>query len=168
MWKDVSKSSLWFGFGSLCFMSSCFTRGVHFSIFSFLSPVGLLFLGLSFFSNSMRKRDVTEEIKREFKLTDDDILRVGKLILPAANLAISKTRRVFSGEPAMTLKVDSFANVCSGLANVDDDVFEQQRASTTVMTTEIGLSTGLNGVGFWVFIDSKFTICYKRIIYLLM
>ncbi|KAL3618751.1 hypothetical protein CASFOL_037413 [Castilleja foliolosa] len=62
----------------------------------------------------------------------------------------------------------SFANVCSGLANVDDDVFEQQRASTTVMTTEIGLSTGLNGVGFRVFIDSKFTICYKRIIYLLM
>ncbi|KAL3613586.1 hypothetical protein CASFOL_042620 [Castilleja foliolosa] len=36
----------------------------------------------------------------------------------------------------------AFANVCSGLANVDDDVFEQQRASTTVMTTEMGLSTG--------------------------
>ncbi|KAL3647115.1 hypothetical protein CASFOL_008083 [Castilleja foliolosa] len=110
MWKDVSKSSLWFGFGSLCFLSSCFTRGVHFSIFSFLSRVGLLFLGLSFFSNSMRKRntiyrDATEETKREFKLTDDDILRVGRLILPAANLAISKMRRVFSGEPAMTLKV---------------------------------------------------------------
>ncbi|GFP86438.1 reticulon-like protein b17 [Phtheirospermum japonicum] len=105
MWKDVSKSSLWFGFGSLCFLSSCFTRGVNFSIFSFLSRVGLLFLGLSFFSNSMRKRDATDETKREFKLTDDDILRVGRLILPAANLAISKTRQVFSGEPAMTLKV---------------------------------------------------------------
>ncbi|KAL3639843.1 hypothetical protein CASFOL_014811 [Castilleja foliolosa] len=36
----------------------------------------------------------------------------------------------------------AFANVCSGLANVDDDVFEQQRASTIVMTTEMGLSTG--------------------------
>lgn len=30
MWKDVSKSSLWFGFGSLCFLSSCFTKGVNF------------------------------------------------------------------------------------------------------------------------------------------
>lgn len=28
MWKDVSKSSLWFGFGSLCFLSSCFAKGV--------------------------------------------------------------------------------------------------------------------------------------------
>lgn len=30
MWKDVSKSSFWFGFGSLCFLSSCFTRSVSF------------------------------------------------------------------------------------------------------------------------------------------
>lgn len=49
-------------------------------------------------------RDATE-IKREFKLKEDDILRVGSLILPAANFAISKARRIFSGEPAMTLKV---------------------------------------------------------------
>ncbi|KAI3457197.1 hypothetical protein Pfo_013860 [Paulownia fortunei] len=104
MWKDVSKSSLWFGFGSLCFLSSCFARGVNFSIFSFLSQVGLLFLGVSFFSNSMRQRHATE-IKREFKLKEDDILRGSRLILPAANLAISKSREVFSGEPAMTLKV---------------------------------------------------------------
>lgn len=44
-------------------------------------------------------------MKREFQLTEDDILRMGRLILPAANLAISKTRDLFSGEPAMTLKV---------------------------------------------------------------
>lgn len=35
MWKDVSKSSLWFGFGSLCFLSSCFTRGINFRYFMF-------------------------------------------------------------------------------------------------------------------------------------
>ncbi|KAL2466525.1 Reticulon-like protein B17 [Abeliophyllum distichum] len=107
MWKDVSKSSLWFGFGSICFLSSCFTKGVNFSIFSFISQLGLLFLGASFFSNSMRQRDANE-IKLEFKLKDDDILKVGRLILPAANLAISKTRELFSGEPAMTLKVVPF------------------------------------------------------------
>ncbi|KAL2483340.1 Reticulon-like protein B17 [Forsythia ovata] len=107
MWKDVSKSSLWFGFGSICFLSSCFTKGVNFSIFSFISQLGLLFLGASFFSNSMRQRDANE-IKLEFKLKDEDILKVGRLILPAANLAISKTRELFSGEPAMTLKVVPF------------------------------------------------------------
>lgn len=107
MWKDVSKSSLWFGFGSLCFLSSCFAKGVSFSIFSLLSQVGLLFLGLSFFSNSVRQREAGK-IKREFMLKEDDILRVGRLILPAANLAISKTRLIFSGEPAMTLKVVPF------------------------------------------------------------
>ncbi|KAH6833914.1 Reticulon family protein [Perilla frutescens var. hirtella] len=107
MWKDVAKSSLWFGFGSLCFLSSCFAKGVSFSIFSFLSQVGLLFLGVSFLSNSVRQREAAE-MKREFKLKDDDILRVGRLILPAANLVISKTREIFSGEPAMTLKVVPF------------------------------------------------------------
>ncbi|CAI9787632.1 unnamed protein product [Fraxinus pennsylvanica] len=107
MWKDVSKSSLWLGFGSICFLSSCFTKGVNFSIFSLISQLGLLLLGVSFFSNSMRQRDANE-IKLEFKLTDDNILKVGRLLLPAANLAISKTRELFSGEPAMTLKVVPF------------------------------------------------------------
>ncbi|KAK4484463.1 hypothetical protein RD792_007046 [Penstemon davidsonii] len=107
MWRDVSKSSLWFGFGSLCFLSSCFTKGVNFSIFSCISQVGLLFLGLSFFSNALRPRDANE-IKTEFKLTEDDILKFGKLILPVANFAVSKARQVFSGEPAMTLKVVPF------------------------------------------------------------
>ncbi|XP_043688266.1 reticulon-like protein B17 isoform X2 [Telopea speciosissima] len=33
MWKDVARSSLWFGFGSLCFLSSCFTGGLSFRYF---------------------------------------------------------------------------------------------------------------------------------------
>ncbi|KAH8484481.1 hypothetical protein H0E87_028814 [Populus deltoides] len=82
MWKDVAKSSLWFGLGCLCFLSSCFAKGIS-------------------FRNSVEKL-------RKFKLTEEDILRVGRLILPAANLAISKTRELFSGEPSMTLKVIPF------------------------------------------------------------
>ncbi|XP_060190025.1 reticulon-like protein B17 isoform X2 [Lycium barbarum] len=105
MWRDVARSSLWFGLGSLCFLSSCFAKGVTFSIFSMVSQLGLLFLVVSFFSHSIRQRDGGTEVKREFQLTEDDILRMGKLILPAANLAISKTRELFSGEPAMTLKL---------------------------------------------------------------
>ncbi|KAJ6289668.1 hypothetical protein OIU78_025568 [Salix suchowensis] len=107
MWEDVAKSSLWFGLGCLCFLSSCFAKGINFSIFSAISQLGLLFLGASFFSNSICQRNSVENL-RKFKLTEDDILRVGRLILPAANLAISKTRELFSGEPSMTLKVIPF------------------------------------------------------------
>nr|GMD33409.1 reticulon-like protein B17 isoform X1 [Ipomoea batatas] len=107
MWRDPARSSLWFGFGSLCFLSSCFARGVNFSIFSFISQLGLLYLAVSFILNSLRPRE-NAETKTEIKLKEDDILRVGRFILPAVNLAISKTRDLFSGEPAMTLKVVPF------------------------------------------------------------
>lgn len=46
-----------------------------------------------------------DEKLRDFMLKEDDILRLGRLILPATNLAISKARELFSGEPSMTLKV---------------------------------------------------------------
>ncbi|EXB44617.1 Reticulon-like protein [Morus notabilis] len=82
MWRDVAKSSLWFGFGFLFFMSSCFTQGVSFREYS--------------------------EKNREIRLKEDDILRVAKVILPFTNLAMSKTRQIFSGEPSMTLKVAPF------------------------------------------------------------
>lgn len=37
MWKDASKSTFWFGFGSLCLLSSCFTQGLNFrSVIQFL------------------------------------------------------------------------------------------------------------------------------------
>ncbi|XP_061366122.1 reticulon-like protein B17 [Gastrolobium bilobum] len=107
MWKDVSKSSLWFGFGSSCLLSSCFSQGLNFSIFSAMSQLAILFLGVSFFWKSICRRNQIEE-KCEFKLKEDDILRLAKLILPALNLAISKTSALFSGEPSMTLKVVPF------------------------------------------------------------
>ncbi|XP_059450438.1 reticulon-like protein B17 isoform X2 [Corylus avellana] len=107
MWRDVAKSSLWFGFGTLCILSSCFTRGINFSIFSAISQVGLLLLGASFFSNSISQRNNVEK-RHDLKLKEDDIFRLAKVILPATNLAISKTRELFSGEPSMTLKVAPF------------------------------------------------------------
>ncbi|CAH9116634.1 unnamed protein product, partial [Cuscuta europaea] len=110
MWRDVAKSSLWFGFGSLCFLSSCFASGINFSIFSAMSQMGLLFLAVSFILNTLRPREIVET-RTEMKLKEDDILRMGKFILPAVNLAISKTGDVFSGEPAMTLKVVPFLMV---------------------------------------------------------
>ncbi|KAL9322436.1 hypothetical protein ACSQ67_010489 [Phaseolus vulgaris] len=107
MWKDASKSTFWFGFGSLCLLSSCFTQGLNFSIFSAMSQFGILFLGASFFSNSICQGNMAVE-KREVRLKEDDILRLAKLSLPTLNFAISKMRALFSGEPCMTLKVVPF------------------------------------------------------------
>lgn len=107
MWNDVAKSSLWFGFGCLSFLSSCFAKGVNFSIFSFMSQIGLLTLGLSFISNTICQRNDVEN-RREFKLTEEDLLKAGRVILPTVNYAFSKTRELFSGEPTMTLRVAPF------------------------------------------------------------
>lgn len=46
-----------------------------------------------------------EYAKREFHVSEDDVLRLARRFLPAANLIISKTSVLFSGEPSMTLKV---------------------------------------------------------------
>ncbi|KVH95843.1 Reticulon [Cynara cardunculus var. scolymus] len=104
MWNDVAKSSLWFGFGSLCFLSSCFATGISFSMLSLISQLGLVCLGVSFFSNTIAQRNGIES-KRELKLKEEDVLRAARVVLPAANFAISKARDLFSGEPSMTLKV---------------------------------------------------------------
>lgn len=107
MWKDVSKSTLWFGFGVLCFLSSCFTTGLNLSVFSAMSHLAILYLGVSFISNSICQRNQIKK-KGEVKLKEVDILRLAKLILPTLNLAVSKIREIFSGEPSMTLKVVPF------------------------------------------------------------
>ncbi|KAF5801424.1 hypothetical protein HanXRQr2_Chr06g0247981 [Helianthus annuus] len=104
MWNDVAKSTLWFGFGSLCILSSCFTTGVSFSMLSLVSQLGLLCLCVSFISNTIAQRNGIES-KRELKLKEEDILRAARVILPAVNFAISKARKMFSGQPSTTLKV---------------------------------------------------------------
>lgn len=104
MWKDVGKSTLWFGFGSLCFLSSCFSKGLTFSFFSAISQLCLLILGASFFSNSFCQRE-NSKLRCHVKLKEEDILRAARIILPVVNLGLSKTRDLFSGEPSMTLKI---------------------------------------------------------------
>ncbi|KAL5730500.1 hypothetical protein ACHQM5_003309 [Ranunculus cassubicifolius] len=104
MWKDAAKSTLWFGFGSMCFLSSCFTNGLRWSIFSMISQMGLIFLAVSFFYNSVSKRN-KDGPKIEFKLKEEDIVRVSRVFLPTANLVIAKTTKIFSGDPSTTLKV---------------------------------------------------------------
>lgn len=107
MWRDTAKSSLWFGFGCLCFLSSCFTKGLNISLFSVISQLGLLFLAASFISNTLHQRE-NVRMTYEVKLTEEDVLRVVRVVLPGLNLAICKIRKLFSGEPSTTLKVAIF------------------------------------------------------------
>ncbi|CAH8262882.1 unnamed protein product [Arabidopsis lyrata] len=107
MWRDVAKSTLWFGFGCLSFLSSCFAKGVNFSFFSAVSNLGLVLLCGSFLSNALCQRK-NEDAKRAFHVSEDDVLRLARRVLPATNFLISKTSELFSGEPSMTLKVTPF------------------------------------------------------------
>ncbi|KAL5055022.1 hypothetical protein RYX36_035704 [Vicia faba] len=77
-------------------------------LFSAISELAILFLAVSFISNSICQRDPEVKQRSYAKLKEDDILRLAKLILPALNFAILKTKGLFSGEPSMTLKVAPF------------------------------------------------------------
>ncbi|RXH90412.1 hypothetical protein DVH24_035176 [Malus domestica] len=135
MWRDVARSSLWFGLVSLFFLSSCFAKGINFSDFPnwtfvfgcficlqfnmskvlvvslsatlFFVSGGFICIQYSFFYFGLIHRNNTEK-KCDLLLKEGDILGVAKRILPAVNLALSKTRALFSGEPSMTLKVAPF------------------------------------------------------------
>jgi hypothetical protein len=45
------------------------------------------------------------EARRGFQLTEEDVLRASRAVLPIANSMISTAQVIFSGEPSMTLKV---------------------------------------------------------------
>ncbi|KAI3900457.1 hypothetical protein MKW92_029711 [Papaver armeniacum] len=111
MWRDVAKSSLWFGFGYLCFLSSSFfahkiTTRFHIfdSVFSGISHLGLLFLAFSFLCNSCSPRynlhlklilsgyAIFVIVFLKLELKEDDIVRIARKVLPVAKFVIVKTR----------------------------------------------------------------------------
>ncbi|PVH66106.1 hypothetical protein PAHAL_1G151500 [Panicum hallii] len=104
MWRNVAKSSLWFGFGSMCFFSCSFSKEITFSPISALCHLGVMILGLAFFKDSVPQRPQVER-GRSFQLTEEDLLRASRAVLPIANSMISTAQVIFSGEPSMTLKV---------------------------------------------------------------
>ncbi|KAJ0963124.1 hypothetical protein J5N97_028246 [Dioscorea zingiberensis] len=105
LWKNVAKSTLWFGFGSMFFLSSWFSRDVSFSFISAISHLSILVLALAFFCDSFSQCSKQNNWRRDFKLTEEDVLRVSRVVLPVANAALVKAQGIFSGEPLMTLKV---------------------------------------------------------------
>ncbi|KAG8058769.1 hypothetical protein GUJ93_ZPchr0002g22985 [Zizania palustris] len=104
LWKNVAKSSLWFGLGSMFFFSCSFSRDITFSPISALCHLGVMVLGLAFFRDSVPQRQRVEK-GWSFRLTEQDVLRAARAVLPVANSMISTAQVIFSGDPSMTLKV---------------------------------------------------------------
>ncbi|KAG6505023.1 hypothetical protein ZIOFF_037371 [Zingiber officinale] len=100
----TAKSSLWFGLGTLFFLSSCFSKDFSFSMISAMSHLGLAILGLAFFKDSIPQRQQLN-VRSKVQITDEDILRAAQVILPLANVAFAKIQEIFCGDPLRTLQV---------------------------------------------------------------
>ncbi|ONK66371.1 uncharacterized protein A4U43_C06F7070 [Asparagus officinalis] len=105
MWKNVAKSTLWFGSGSIFFLSSCFSKDSNFSIISAASHVGLLSLGVAFLKDSLLQWQQQKPRVGKLQFSEEDFLCAARVILPTTNAVLAKCQRIFSGEPSMTLKV---------------------------------------------------------------
>ncbi|KAJ4808255.1 Reticulon-like protein [Rhynchospora pubera] len=104
MWKDVAKSTLWFGLGSIFFLSTSFSRDFNFSLISSFCHLGVFILGMAFLRDSFPQRSELKPTQR-FQFTEEDVLSVSRVLLPIANEVISKVQLLFSGDPATTIKV---------------------------------------------------------------
>ncbi|CAA7402534.1 unnamed protein product [Spirodela intermedia] len=104
MWKNFAKSSLWFGLGTLCFASSCFSRDFNFCVVSAVSHLSLVLLAVAFIRDSVPRRN-EEKARRILRVKEEDILRATRLVLPVINAVIATIQDIFSGEPTMTLRV---------------------------------------------------------------
>lgn len=91
---------------AISFLYKTFSQRCSFA--SFLTCLQFFFPSQKFKSDerSGDDRKPDQEPRKEFKLSDDDIVRAAKYVLPVANASIRVTRELFSGEPAMTLKVN--------------------------------------------------------------
>lgn len=105
MWKNMAKSTLWFGVGSSLILSSIFSGEFGFSIVSAVSHLAIMILFLAFFYDSFTQRNQKTERRAGIKLTEEEVFRVARIILPVVNAALAKSQEIFSGEPLMTLKV---------------------------------------------------------------
>lgn len=110
MWTDTPKSALLFGFGSFCVLSSSFTQDLHFSLVTFVSYLALVYLAAVFLYKTILRRGIVEQ---ENSLTDveliseADALWVLRSALPVINLLLAKFQKLFSGDPATTMKLAS-------------------------------------------------------------
>ncbi|KAJ7531970.1 hypothetical protein O6H91_14G067100 [Diphasiastrum complanatum] len=111
MWHDVPRSALIFGLGCFFFSSASFLPITHTSVISMLAYASLLHLAAVFFHQNFPICKVTQTAlfdSSAWELKEVDILKIIRLFLPTANLAIRKYGQYFNGEPATTFRVALF------------------------------------------------------------
>ncbi|CAO2841413.1 unnamed protein product [Amaranthus hypochondriacus] len=107
MWRHVPKSAFIFGSGTFIIISSSYAKEFNFSLISIASYLSLVCLAAMFLYNSLVTRGVTErQVLSKNKLWgEEEAIWFVKLVLPYMNESVLKLRVLFSGDPAMTMKL---------------------------------------------------------------
>lgn len=107
MWRDASKSAFIFGLGTFVIMSSSYTTDLNISLISVVSYVGLIYLAVTFLFKSVIYRGVIDEDEtcQEYVFGVEEAIWLMKMILPYINEFLLKLRALFSGDPAITMKL---------------------------------------------------------------
>ncbi|KAL0729245.1 hypothetical protein Bca4012_025338 [Brassica carinata] len=107
MWRDASRSTLVFGFGTFLIISSSYANDLNFSFISVVAYMGLIYLGVMFLFNAVIRRGIVEEEERHkgVGVREEDVKRILRIIMPYLNESLLQLRALFSGDPSTTLKM---------------------------------------------------------------
>lgn len=108
MWKDVPRSTLWFGAGSFGILSASVMKEIQLGIVAISANLALCYLAVVFFYRTFLHRSVAQSSGGQInssEVTEADFLGLIQFVLPTINLALNKSREIFSGDPATTLRV---------------------------------------------------------------
>ncbi|GAB4832702.1 hypothetical protein Ancab_006719 [Ancistrocladus abbreviatus] len=107
MWRDVSKSAFVFGIGTFMIISSSYTKDLDISLISVMGYLGLVYLAIIFLYRSILCRGVVdvEDSRQNYVLGEEEAIWLVRLVLPYLNELLLKVKDLFSGDPAMTMKM---------------------------------------------------------------
>ncbi|KAL9258178.1 Reticulon-like protein [Drosera capensis] len=106
MWRDVSRSALVFGIGTFVVVSSSYTKEINVSLISVISYLGLIYLAATFLYRSIICRGVIDvDHHNNDCFGEEEAMWLLRLLLPYVNEFLLKIRSLFSGDPAMTMKL---------------------------------------------------------------
>ncbi|KAL9260119.1 Reticulon-like protein, partial [Drosera capensis] len=106
MWRDVSRSAFVFGIGTFVVVSSSYTKEINISLISVISYLGLIYLAATFFYRSIICRGVIDvDHHNNDCFGEEEAMWLLRLLLPYVNEFLLKIRSLFSGDPAMTMKL---------------------------------------------------------------
>ncbi|KAL0904651.1 hypothetical protein M5K25_026780 [Dendrobium thyrsiflorum] len=113
MWRDISKTAFAFGFGTFVLVSSSYAKDLNFSLISVISYLGLLYLAVIFiFRSILQRREEAVEFHEgdgSYNLVgEEEAIWIVRRILPYLNELLLRTRALFSGDPATTMKMAVF------------------------------------------------------------